>query len=366
MNPDVLDDILSELVVMFAEQEDRLVRDVATALRRTPLEELEVRADVMRRLSDRSASAAAAVRERSGPLAERLIALAVSAGERDAHDWVQRALGAVTETRHGAFATALLAQELHERFDDATRRIVRWAPDTYQAVIARTTPGVLLGTDTTRTSMVRAWRDLRRQGITGYRDTAGRRWNLATYTEMATRTATMRAYRESSLQTYASYGLDLVTPIGGGGLCSECGRWVGRVLSQGQTPTGRVPVQHATEDRTVTVTVAGTVEQATTDGWGHPNCRCVMVGYFPGMQQPTGPDHDQAAEDAQQDLRALEVRLRRAKRDQAGWITPDDRDRADAKVRELEKRITEHVATTGEPRRREREEPDMDFHHDER
>lgn len=366
MDPTVLDDILSELVVVFAEQEDRLVRDVAVALRRTPVEQLEVRADHMRRLSQRSADAADAVRSQTGELAERIISLASVAGERYAHDWLTAALGNLPDTRHGTLATALLAQELHTRLDDATRRITRWAPDAYQAVITRTTPGVLLGTDTARTSMVRAWRDLRRQGVTGYVDTAGRRWNLASYTEMATRTTAQRAFRESSLQTYSSYGLDLVTPVGASGMCEDCGRWVGKVLTQGDTPVGSSEVQHATDDRTVTVRVTGSVDDAIADGWGHPNDRCTLVAYFPGMRQPTGPKHDEHDEQAQSRLRSLEVRLRRARRDEAGWITTEDREQAADRIRELEKQIAAHTRATGEPRRREREYPDMDFHNDER
>src|SRR5699024_2406909 len=96
-------------------------------------------------------------------------------------------------------ASALMVQDLHNRFDDVTKRILRWPEDAYRDVIAQTTPGLLLGMDTGRQAQARAWRELRRRGVTGFTDKAGRRWNLATYVEMATRTASHRAFTDSNL-----------------------------------------------------------------------------------------------------------------------------------------------------------------------
>jgi hypothetical protein len=227
----------------------------------------------------------------------------------------------------------------------------------YRDVISKTTPGLLLGMDTGRQAQARAWRELRRRGVTGFVDKADRRWNLATYVEMATRTASHRAFTDSNLATLGSFGIDLVTAVGGKGQCEACGRWVGQVMSQTGTGARVLQAEHSTRDGVyVTVRVKGSVDDAIADGFMHPNCRHTLVGYFPGLNNDTGEPWTQEAEDAQAGLRALEVEVRKAKRDLAGALNTDEEKAARRRVREMQARIREHIDETGEPRRREREQ----------
>ena len=362
--PDVLEAIIGDVTGVFAATEERLIKSVALELRARDITEQAPRLAAIQRLRAAGEAAAAEVQEQAGPLADDVIMRALTTGETFAEAWTRSMLGDLpgSPLPHGTLATSLLAQDLHNRFEDVTRRILRWPDDTYREVIARTVPGILIGGDTGRQAQVRAWRELRRAGVTGFIDSADRRWNLATYVEMATRTATRRAFMDSNLATLSSYGIDLVTPIGGTGMCDVCGRWVGKVLSQGGTGARTVEVPHSTRDTTVTVRVAGSVDDAIADGWGHPNDRCTMVGYFPGMSQDTGPDWTRDDEDAQARLRALEVEVRKSKRDEIGALDEDEAKAARSKTRRLQAKIRDHIDETGEPRRREREQLNYGHH----
>ena len=339
--------------------EERLVATVAREVRVLDLSENEPRLDSLARLRLAGEDAAREVRAETGPLAEQVISRALTSGESFAEAWIRGLLGEVPGTHlvHGALASALLVQDLHNRFDDVTRRILRWPEDAYRDVIAKTTPGLLLGMDTGRQAQARAWRELRRRGVTGFTDKAGRRWNLATYVEMATRTAAHRAFTDSNLATLGSYGIDLVTAVGGKGQCEACGRWVGQVMSQTGSGARSIEVEHAYRDGVfVTVRVKGSVDDAIADGLLHPNCRHTLVGHFPGINNDTGEPWTQEAEDAQAGLRALEVEVRKAKRDLAGALNADEEKAARRRVRDMQARIREHIKETGEPRRREREQ----------
>lgn len=357
--PVVLERIILDTTGVFAAVEERLVHTVARELRVVDLSENQARLDSLMRLRLAGEEAWREVRAETGSLAEKVISRALASGESFAEAWMRGVLGEVTGTSltHGAIASALLVQDLHNRFDDVTKRILRWPEDAYREVIAQTTPGLLLGMDTGRQAQARAWRALRRRGITGFTDKAGRRWNLATYVEMATRTASHRAFTDSNLATLGSYGIDLVTAVGGKGQCEACGRWVGQVMSQGGTGARTIQVEHAYRDGVmVTVRIKGSVDDAIADGFMHPNCRHTLVGHFPGINNDTGEPWTAEAEDAQAGLRALEVEVRKAKRDAAGALSPEESKSAKQRVRDMQARIRDHIDKTGEPRRREREQ----------
>ena len=272
--PAILESIIVDVTGVFASVEERLVHTVARELRAVDLSENQARLDSLARLRLAGEDAAREVREETGPLAEKVISRALASGESFAEAWVRGLLGEVPGTHlvHGALATGLLVQDLHNRFDDVTKRILRWPEDVYRDVISRTTPGLLLGMDTGRQAQARAWRELRRRGVTGFVDRADRRWNLATYVEMATRTASHRAFTDSNLATLGSFGIDLVTAVGGKGQCEACGRWVGQVMSQTGSGARTIEVEHAYRDGVfVTVRVKGSVDDAIADGFLHPN-----------------------------------------------------------------------------------------------
>lgn len=154
--------------------------------------------------------------------------------------------------------------------------------------------------------------DLGRDGLTGFVDKAGRRWNLATYTEMATRTAVSNAIDAALAASLTRAGADLVV-VGTHsteGSCALCRPWLGRTLSL----TGATPGLPALAD-------------AKAAGFRHPNCRCSWGTPGALAAAPSSADLARSAAmyESAQRQRAQNRREHAARRRTATAITPQAR-----------------------------------------
>lgn len=258
-----------------------------------------------------------------------------------------------------AAASAQIGLELTTSLTAVNSRILRAVPDLYQQTVARFTGARLLGGTTGRELRTRTVAAFLQQGLTGFTDAAGRAWSIGGYTNMATRTATNRAWISAMQQRYTASGLNLVTIVRGVDSCKPCAEWSGKVLSTDGT-VGTVTLRHATEDRDLQVTIAGTVDQARAAGWNHPNCRCTLAPVFPGLSLPANlSTYNPQAEADRDRLRYLERRVRTAKLSESVAKGLGD-DVAAARyrraVRAEQSRIREHVARTGQVRKPYREQ----------
>ncbi|WP_042400179.1 phage minor capsid protein [Streptacidiphilus carbonis] len=150
------------------------------------------------------------------------------------------------------------------------------------------------------------------QGLVGFVDRAGRRWNLAGYAEMATRTAVSNAWDERQADELTRIGVDLVV-VGTHsteGSCRLCRPWLGRSLSL----TGATPG-------------FPTLADAKATGFRHPNCRCSWgtPGMLTAVPSPTDLARSAAAYTAAQRQRTLDRRQRAAHRRMAAAVTPQAR-----------------------------------------
>ena len=153
--------------------------------------------------------------------------------------------------------------------------------------------------------------DLASQGLTGYVDRAVRRWDLAAYVEMATRTAVSNAWDARQAQALIRAGVDLVL-VGTHsteGSCPLCLPWLGRTLSLAAATAGYP-----------------TLADAKAAGFRHPNCRCswdpLGVGVAAEVTNPVELARAAAVYKASQRQRALERRVRAAHRHVAAAVTP--------------------------------------------
>jgi hypothetical protein len=159
--------------------------------------------------------------------------------------------------------------------------------------------------------------ELASKGITGFTDKSGRAWDLATYVEMATRTAVSNAWDDMQAGMAVKSGLDLVwtSTHSTEGSCPACLPWLGKILS-------------------LTGATAGikTVADAKAAGWRHPNCRCfwTVLGASYRTDTTNPVPLDQAAEvyKHSQDQRAHERKVRAAGRRAQAAITPQAKSRA--------------------------------------
>ena len=257
-----------------------------------------------------------------------------------------------------AIAAAQLGLELTSTLEQMNARILRAVSDVYQQTIARFAGQRLLGVTTGRQAQNRAVVDFLANGITGitYRD--GKRMTMGAYAEMATRTATNRAWLGAHVARWAAADLHLVTIVRGVDSCPGCAAWSGRVLST-DGRTGTIEAEHATTGERVTIEITGTIEQARAGGWNHPNCRCTLAPVFAGLSLPANDStYDPQQEKDRDRLRYLERRTRAFKlRGELSSAMGDDVSAASwrRRARAEQSRIREHVANTGQLRKPYRE-----------
>lgn len=227
-----------------------------------------------------------------------------------------------------------LAAETARIVESTHLRILRVAEDAYREAVAEASSQVVIGTLTRREGAQRALDRLLGRGITGFTDSAGRQWDMASYVEMAVRTATGHAALAGHLDRLSDSGHDLIRIPDVPRNCPRCAPWEGRTLSiTGQTPG------------------YATVADARSAGLWHPSCKHSAAGLFLPGWTDTPPAHDDVeGYAASQQQRYLERGAREWKRRAALALDENARQQANAKVRTWQARIREHVAATGSKR----------------
>ena len=237
-------------------------------------------------------------------------------------------------------ATRALARALAGRLAETDLHVLRAVNDIYRQAVGRATMQALAGDLTRRQAAQAALDALAGHGVTGFVDRAGRRWNLASYTEMATRTAIHNAERQGVMDGVRAAGRDLVTVSGSPGSCPLCTPWEGEVLSLGGLTPGYL-----------------TLADAERDGLFHPSCRHTLAPYVEGL---TRTDDTQAGDPdryaAEQQQRHLERGVRYWKTREAVAMDEVSAAKARRKVREWQGRLRGHVAEHDLPRLRYREQ----------
>lgn len=248
-------------------------------------------------------------------------------------------------TAGGAYAVAAVELDLRDSLRALNARILRAPVDAYQAMTSKHVGSLLTGMTTSRALHRRILDEYLADGISGFIDKSGRRWTIGAYSEMATRSAAARAWRDQSVASMAAAGITTFTPVIGSSACSKCGAWQGKIVSDGG-PVGDIMVPHAITAEPTPLHVDGTLDEMRAAGWGHPNCRCTLVPGLPGGPDPTKySTHDPQKQADREKLRELERDVRQAKRDG----DPDEIGAAQAALRK-------HVAETGIIRRPYREQ----------
>jgi hypothetical protein len=147
---------------------------------------------------------------------------------------------AIRQSLGGAEAINRLVVSLVSTLRGTHLRILRWSLDAYREVVATAaTPAVLLGVQTRLAAAQVAWERLLARGITGFVDKSGRRWQLASYVEMATRTTVAQAAVEGHLDRLRAGGIDLVIVSDAPQECVRCRPWEGKVLARSGPPGRR-------------------------------------------------------------------------------------------------------------------------------
>ncbi|MGH3863570.1 phage minor capsid protein [Actinokineospora sp.] len=362
---EVVEQLARDLLAVFTAAEARLLGDIARRARagQDIPEWAREKAAAVREVRIAAERMLTQLRAEAGPAAAEAVLAAWQAGTAAALAQLAD-LGALDGEQllvlraviPGMDAAALLAADLTSRLDALHLRVLRWAQDAYQVAVAAAAPSQLLGTGTTRTAQRAAWDRLAADGVTGFVDRSGRGWNLASYVEMATRTATARAWNDGHLARLDALGVDLVTVSRTTDGCALCSVWEGLVLAR-TGPAGTRTVENELTGEPMRVEVSATVDDARAAGLMHPNCRHTWLPYVPGVTRlPEPVEHDQAAEGEREHLRALERKVRKENRKEAAALSPGEATQARRRVRDLQAEIRKHVDATGLNRKRHREQ----------
>ncbi|MFD8685364.1 phage minor capsid protein [Streptomyces sp. NPDC059651] len=261
----------------------------------------------------------------------------------------------------GAPAVDRLAASMAEDTRPLYTRITRAVVDVYRRITGRASGNVLLGGLTRRQASQRALDQFADHGVTGFVDSTGRNWDMASYVEMAVRSVTARAAIEGHIDALGEIGVGLVIVSDAPLECPLCAPWEGETLSlAGPDGPHTIRTQHTIQPSglfaptaTVAVHVAGSLTEARAAGLFHPNCRHSLTAYLPGVttRPPHHPTPGTTYEDTQRQ-REIERHIRRWKRRQAAAMDGQTRRKAGAKVREWQAAQRAHVAVHDALRRK--------------
>lgn len=373
--PSTVDQLAAAVTVVFGAAEVRVVTGSA-ALVQAAVANPALVPSLRSRLQALSRDVSAQVLSRVRALAYRVADVAARNGNADAAreiralerrltGWAANPL--VDILPHDVTASTHLAEDLTSRLTAAAQRITRFGDDAYRAA---TTGGALAQINPARDiihgtfhaappaeAQAQAWRELTSRGVTGFTDKAGREWNLATYVEMAVRTATQRAYNASHRERLTLAGITYFTISTSGRPCPLCAPWEGKVLAD--AGAGAVTEPDASNGDPVTFNVAATIEDATAAGLFHPNCKHTLVAYLPGvtlLKPNAWTAQNEADYRNTQKLRALERAVRQAKQVQAAALTDTGRQQASRDVRTAQAAVRNFTAQSGLLRRNRREQ----------
>jgi hypothetical protein len=231
-------------------------------------------------------------------------------------------------------ALKLMVQDLIGALDATHPHILRAAQDAFRSVIADSSAQALIGTATRRQAAQAALNRFADIGITGFVDTRGRRWDLTSYTEMATRTTVHQSALQSHDAVLQEAGEDLVIVSAHWDSCPLCAVWEGRVLSL----TGATPGYPTKAD-------------AKSEGLFHPNCGHRTYLYTPGLTEPVPKTPDEVPGYRERMAqRYNERQIRKWKRREL--VALDDRERllASQKVKAWQGRQRALIRDTGRRR----------------
>lgn len=225
--------------------------------------------------------------------------------------------------------------EMHK----AVSSILRYQDDIYRQTIFRSAAQFNMGGKSLGQAVDAAVQDFLAQGIRNIRYKDGRYVNIASYAEMALRTANLRANIQGEAAKRDAWGICTVKLSAHGSACPKCIPWQGKVYYD--DVYGSVPVPKDGKYPLLSTAIAG--------GALHPNCKNGVHTWFEGINQPpremTQEEIDEANRryDLEQQQRYCERNVRKYKRLKLGAIDPENAAKYAAQEQAWRKRLNSLV-----------------------
>jgi hypothetical protein len=236
-----------------------------------------------------------------------------------------------------------LVQQMTTKLGATHLLVLRSTLDAYREAVGQgTAAGLAAGTR----NRVQVTQDVLNRfadrGITGFIDKAGRNWDLASYAEMAVRSALAQASVQGHIETLIAQGFDRAVVSDSPEECELCRPWEGKLLAL--TPEAAAKYN------------LPTVQDAIAAGLFHPNCTHRLGGYVEGVTEVGGATANPQGYEERQKQRYIERQIRKWKRRQAVALTPQEERAAKAKVKQWQAGMRQFIDDTGRLRRSDREQ----------
>ena len=228
-----------------------------------------------------------------------------------------------------------LIEEINGGLHDAESASLRTMDDVYRRTLYRAELELAGGSVTVPQAVDMAVKDFLAAGINCIEYSNGRRVNIASYAEMALRTASTRATLRGEAERRKAYNIDTVL-VSQYGACSDtCLPWQGRVYIDDVWGDFDGDVS-GDMGRSVNGKWYPLLSMAVAAGLFHPNCRHTVSTWFDGVSRMPPPmDADRVREISrlEQEQRRLERKVRRYKRLAEGSQDPKQAKEYRRKVR---------------------------------
>lgn len=241
-----------------------------------------------------------------------------------------------------------LMETVEKDFNEANAAVLRRMDDVYRQTIFKAQVHYNTGTVSLDQAIDMATKDFLAKGIDAITYSDGKKVNIASYAEMALRTANHRAYLMGEGKKRQEMGLYLVVVSAHATACELCVPWQGKIIIDdvyggGSKEVGDYPL----------------LSTAMEEGLMHPNCRHNLSTYFPGITTlPKVPDMEGVEENykREQQQRHIERQIRKYKRLAEGSIDKENQKEYNDKVKEWQKIMRKFLKENPQLRRAYRRE----------
>lgn len=258
----------------------------------------------------------------------------------------------------------VMLQSSQSAYLQVVNNTVVWENQLLDAAAAQKTlndaaTAVTIGTETRRQALQKAISQMADKGIYGFVDRAGRHWSPEAYMNMDIRTTVHNAAIQAIRVRQEDYGSDIFQVSSHAGARPLCYPYQGKFYSWGSgsgTFTDGAGVQHAYAP--LDSTSYGQAAGLFGINCGHYPMPQIPNVTFPQDKKIEGKAENDRLYQESQEQRALERRIRDAKRKQAAFQAaglPEAADRQRALVRQRQAAMREFIAKTGRARRYDRE-----------
>lgn len=240
--------------------------------------------------------------------------------------------------------------QLEEQVETAA---LRMTDDVYRQTVNRVQLAMATGSITYEKAVDMAVADFLAQGINCIEYSNGRRVNIADYVRMVLRTTSTRAALQGKSERFKASGYDTVQ-VSSYGMCSKtCLPWQGRVYINDAFMDWQGETKYEGDVKYGRSEYCGKwfplLSSAIEHGLFHPNCRHSINLFIDGVIELPEPMDNEDIErryKEEQELRAKEREVRKAKRKVEGSLAPEDVKKAKAELQEAQKNVRDYINET--------------------